>query len=102
MGRELTVEQAILQKDFKNKMNLMVDDISLMESNRMNMNDLVRHYMRHRKSELKNDDYTSLEDRYNILRNLNKNSYCKSCTVEVSATSNNKCPFCGLEVTPVV
>jgi len=92
MSTKISIEEMVSQK---RKSNSLVEDISLMESNRMNMNDLVQHYMQHRIAELQNDNFIAIEERYNKLRKMNKNSFCKSCTVEVTATSSGKCPFCG-------
>jgi len=92
MSTKISVEELVSQK---RKSNSLVEDISLMESNRMNMNDLVQHYMQHRIAELQNDNFIAIEERYNKLREMNKNSFCKSCTVEVTASSAGKCPFCG-------
>jgi len=98
MATDAYLEQLIVQKNLKKSSLSIMDDISLMESNKMNKDDLVDHYMRHRRTELKNDNFISLQERYNKLKKMYKNSFCKSCTVEVSATSSGQCPFCGSPV----
>jgi len=92
MSKKVSVKNLISEKK---RSNSLVEDISLMESNRMNMNDLVQHYMQHRIAELQNDNLITIEERYNKLRKINKNSFCRSCTVEVTASSAGRCPFCG-------
>jgi len=92
MNEKVSVKELISEK---RRSNSLVEDISLMESNRMNMNDLVQHYMQHRIAELQNDNLITIEERYNKLRKINKNSFCRSCTVEVTASSTGRCPFCG-------
>jgi len=95
MSIKLSAEQRMVQRRFEGNRNVLVNDISLMESSRMNMRDLVKHYIKYRQQELKYDDNETLQEKYEALQE--QNSYCPSCTIEVTKV-DGKCPYCGTKI----